>query len=217
MSSLIVYEQIKKLQDELNKKLDEIKFKVAMEDVSNTIDDMKVKINSLEKINIDKLTDKLDLLASIDSSKITDLNNLLDEYEKATDQPDAVLEEKINKAILESGVLSKFRDDLVALMDSYKAEIISKIKIPVKLKDVEIGQEGMLVISGDIVDVLDFEIPIYKYDEKGNVIIKCIVTPNFTTDGIKIDLDQSTMDDLGFEDGFNGYFTSIQILTNIKE
>jgi len=217
MAGLIIYEQLKEIREELEKKLDELKFRVAMEDVSNTIDEIKNSIKVLDTINIKELVKKLSYVSDISDDKLKSLVDLINKYDQAVSTSDTVLEAKVNEVLLKSGVLDKFKDDLIEIMDKYKQDILDKIRVPIKLKDVGIQVDGTLDIVEEVLDVVDFEIPIYKYDEDGNILIKCGVNPEFENGKIIIKLSDKAKSTLGFENGFEGWKTSVQILTKIKE
>jgi len=217
MAGLIIYEQLKEIREELEKKLDELKFKIAMEDVSNTIDEIKDTIKVLNTVDVEDLVKKLNYVSDIDDDKLESLVDLLKKYDEAVSTSDTVIEAKVNEALLQSGILDKFKDDLIEIMDKYKQDILDKIKVPVKLKDVDIQTDGTLDIAEEVLDVVDFEIPIYRYDEDGNILIKCGVNPEFENGKIVIRLSDKAKSELGFENGFEGWKTSVQILTKIKE
>jgi len=217
MAGLIVYEQLKEIREELEKKLDELKFRIAMEDVSNTIDEIKNSIKVLDTINIKELVKKLSYVSDISDDKLESLVDLINKYDEAVSTSDTVLEAKVNEVLLKSGVLDKFKDELISIMDRYKQDILNKIRTPVKLKDIDIQNDGTLDIDIEVLDVIDFEIPIYKYDEDGNILIKCGVNPTFENGKVIIKLSDKVKKELGFVNGFDGWKTSVQVLTKIKE
>ena len=217
MSSLIVFEEIEKVQRELNRKLDTIKFQVAMTDISDTILDLQNKIRDLESLNLKDIEQLLNKLSSLNENKLEDLIDLLNKYKELTNSSDAIVEYKISSILNNSGILDKFKDEVNAKLDILHKDIISKIKIPMVLKDVPITTDGFLNIEEELVDIIDFMVPIYYYDDNGRIIIKCMVSPKLIDGKIKINVTKEDLEKLQLPDGFAGYKTSIQILTNLKE
>ena len=217
MSSLVIFEEIEKVQKELTKKLDAIKFQVAMTDISNSISDLQEKVKSLGDLNLQDIQQLLKSLSGLDESKLDELVDLLNKYKDLTNSTDAVLESKVNNILVNSGVIDKFKDEVNTKLDNLKKDIISKIKIPITLKDVVLDEEGFLDIKEELIDVLDFMVPVYSYDENGRIIIKCMVSPKLIDGKIKIDVTEEDLKKLELPNGFAGYRTSIQILTKIKE
>jgi len=217
MGSVVIFEEIHKVQEELNKKLDTLKFQVAMEDISFTIDSLKEKINTLDSLNIKDLNKVLESLSGMDNNKIDELLNLIKKYDELTSGTDSILESKVNDILIKSGVIDKLKDELNNKLNDVKNDIISRIKIPITVKDIDIGIDGEIDIGYEIIDILDFMVPIYSYDDLGRIVIKCMVSPKLADGKIKLTIDEESMKKLDLKNGLTGFKTSMQILTKIKE
>ena len=217
MSSLVIFEEIEKVQKELTNKLDNIKFQVAMTDISNSISSLQEKIKGLGDLNLKDIQQLLKSLSGLDESKLNELVDLLNKYKDLTNGTDTIIESKINSILHNSGVLDKFKDEVSTKLDSLHKDIVSKIKIPITLKDVPIEAEGFLNIEEELIDIMDFMVPVYSYDDSGRVMIKCMVSPKLIDGRIKIDVREEDLEKLELPNGFVGYKTSIQILTKLKE
>ena len=185
--------------------------------------------NVLLEFKIKDVLKKFGIVEELKTGLENELNEFKSEvnYELANlkiniDNELANLKNKINRELSNLNYnldleLINLRNDYISEINKLKNKTMSTIKMPTVLRDVDIDKDGYLDIEDEIVDVLDFMIPIYTYSKDGTIIIKCTVSPKLIDGKIKIVLTKEELERLNLTKGFVGYKTSIQILTNLKE
>jgi len=207
---IVIYENLENIKEELKKKLDEIKFTTAVGTINENIDQIKTKIDKLDEIIPSDLAKKISAISGIDNDTLNSIKKIINEYNNGTNSQDALLEQKVSSILYKSGAVDLLTDKLTKEINSLKKEIIDSIKIPMHLKDVNIKSDLTLDIDYnkfDIIDVLDFSIPIYYYNDDKNLVIKYEVIPVVTNGKVIVELLSS--DDLVC-------MTAIKLITKIK-
>lgn len=217
MTNLVIFEDLQKIRQELSEKLDKMKFQIAMVDISNTISELKDKVKVLDSVNLKGINSFVNKLAELQPTDVEKLSLLLDEYKKVTETSELVLEEHISQVLIKTGIVSKLKDEILSKLEDLRKELLSKITIPATIRDIDIPDNGVIELENEIVSVLDFMVPVYYRDDLGRIIIKCMVTPKLTDGKIVLELDDTSKREVGLENGFRGYKTTIQVLTKIKE
>jgi Asp-tRNA(Asn)/Glu-tRNA(Gln) amidotransferase C subunit len=202
MANVVIYKQLQKLKEELNRKVDELKFRIALEDLANEVNEIK---------------DKVELVSELDSDRVDKLLNAIKDYEDKLNETNVVLVEEVNQALKDSGIIDRLRDEILSKIEETKNEIINNLTVPRLLKDVPLTEDGYIDLGIEIIDILDFEIPIYRY-ENNNIVVYCYVSPVLTEDGkIHTGIDEKIKEEFGLDDSLKNYMASLQVLIKLNK